>query len=132
MELTRSGANLAGLAAALSMLVASFATAAGAPADRKVDELMHKSGVWDQIAGISAGLPSAVTSDQITPEQASRLKAALGAGFASDVMRSRVRASLAKSIAVSDVDAALNWFDSDSGRTFTKLEGQYNSEPLGT
>ena len=115
---------------AASMILA-LAAAGQAPSPAKMDELMHRSGVWDQATGLSANLIApGKDEDKLDPALQARARAARQAGYSADILRTRMRAYLAKHLAAPDVDAALHWLDGDVGRTMTRLEiEESNSKP---
>jgi hypothetical protein len=125
------------LFAALTLFAA--AAAAQTPSDRKLDDLMHKSGLWNQLGSLAEGLAARfdqkdanASGDKLTPEQAARVRSAMHKAYTADVMRTRVRASLAKHISVAATDSALLWLESDVGRMFTRLEEADSAAPIGT
>jgi hypothetical protein len=105
-----------------------FAAEGQGPSEQRLDALMHKSGIWNQVVGLSAAIVGNVdkrrkeSADKLTREQSERITIALGNAYSPEVLRSRIRASLAKRISAADVDAALRWLESDLGRKLTLLE----------
>jgi hypothetical protein len=117
---------------ALASLAFAAATAAAAEDARRIDELMHKSGIWEQVASVrdqvKSGVREAWTDQKNSGRPGTsaldlmRLEAAVDKAFAADTMRRAVAAELGSELAPKDVDEVLVWLDTDLGRKLTRLE----------
>jgi hypothetical protein len=99
--------------------------------ERKLEELMHKSGMWKQLAqmepmvqmGIAQaaeqgrGQPGALDTIDLT-----RLKAAGASAFEANRLRREFEAEMAKELSPADEREVLVWLSTDLGKRFTVLE----------
>jgi hypothetical protein len=116
---------------AVALFAACAATLASAQA-RRTEELMRKSGLWDQVgqmrAQMKAGIAEAraqarATASPLLDDPAyAKLSAAIDRAFASDVLRESVALHLEEFIAPADESEVLKWLSSDLGARFTRLE----------
>lgn len=112
----------------LAVLLPLLVTAAeDGAAPSPVDDLLHKSGLWRQIAQIEPLVQLGV--DQGHQQQGtldgaglSRLKQAVASTFAADRLRLEVKRHLTTSLTPNEINKALAWLSSDLGRQFTALE----------
>ena len=108
-------------------LLASTLAAATPPTPAAVDELMHKSGMWRQLADVAAlfvqGVDKAAAqqapADQAT---AAAMRSAFLVAYGPDRLRPAVARELALVLSAEELDAALQWLASDTGVGITKLE----------
>jgi hypothetical protein len=118
-------------AAALAVL-ASAAAADKEPA-RNIDELMHKSGLWMQIAQMEPVIQAGIAEERsqakakgdknaMSDADHARLKAAAATAYAADRLREDVRSVLASELAPEDESKVLEWLSSESGKRITAIE----------
>ena len=109
----------------VSLLWACLACAAPATT-ATIDELMHKSGLWEQLAGINAALQRGFDTEEArrsVPEaNAVALRQAFMVAYGPDKLRPAVAAVLAAKLAAEDAEEALAWLATDLGSRITKLE----------
>ncbi|HXZ49993.1 MAG TPA: hypothetical protein VEG27_13300 [Usitatibacter sp.] len=119
----------------LSLACASLTAAAADPSahGRRIEELMHKSGLWVQVGQFQAQVKEGVADYRrqaqagsgraaLTDEEFARVVAAIGFAFAPDRLRTSVAREMAAALSVEDEDAALAWLSSDLGQRITRLE----------
>ena len=126
--MTPSVRNCIAVAALLATCAATLASAQ----QRRTEELMRKSGMWDQVAqmrqqmkaGIQEARREARSSNMPLLDDASyaKLSAAIDRAFASEVLRESVALHLEEFIAAEDENEVLNWLSSDLGGRFTRME----------
>lgn len=118
---------------ATTIAIAGFACAAADPAERRIDELMHKSGLWEQIgqmqAQVRAGAEEARAeakasgrAEDMSDADFSRLASAMNRVYAPDRMRAAVSKELAAALSVADEQEVLVWLSSDLGKRITRIE----------
>jgi hypothetical protein len=122
---------------ALLLLAVSLGVALSSPAEapRRTDELMHKSGLWKQLAQIEPQLKAAMAEQRAQAKSKAggdgpvldelawlRLSRAAERAYAPDGLRKAVADGVARRLAPEDEAAALRWLDSPVGREFTRLE----------
>jgi hypothetical protein len=129
--------RVASCALAIATLV--IACAAWAADDGKVDELMRKSGLWEQVGGLREQLRSGASQAReeakasegrrhgTTDADFARLLGAIDQAIAPRRMRRLVASELGRELAAPDIDAALEWLSSDLGRRLTRLEEKASS-----
>ena len=117
---------------AVGVLAATFAsTLAGAQA-RRTEELMRKSGLWEQVAQLRDQMKAGVVEARNQARQSGKqllddaalvkLSAAIDRAFAANVLRESVALHLEEIIAPADEEEVLRWLSSDLGQRFTRLE----------
>lgn len=111
-----------------AMLIGWGSAVAGekAPAPR-VEELMHKSGLWRQIEQIEPLLQANLVQElgDLDNEEESEmwpLRMAFSRAYAADRLRAEVQNQLVLSLAERDVDSVLAWLSTDLGQRLTALE----------
>ena len=117
---------------AVAALVATCAATFASAQQRRTEELMRKSGMWDQVAqmrqqmkaGIDEARREARASNMPLLDDASyaRLSAAIDRAFASEVLRETVALHLEEFISPQDENEVLKWLSSDLGARFTRME----------
>jgi hypothetical protein len=95
--------------------------------DALFDELMHKSGLWLQLAQVEpmmqVGISQAhATAGTLPPEDLQRLQKAVAATYAADDLRTAASNRLSATLSRQDAEAVLGWLSSDLGRRITALE----------
>src|SRR5258708_11618268 len=122
--------------AAIAFLLALALLATGAAADdskdggRRVRELMHKSGLWKQIAqlepNVQLGIDQAHARDRgkkaLEAKDLARLKAAASRAFDTRRLRAEFEKELAAELSREDEAEVLVWLSSDLGKRLTALE----------
>jgi hypothetical protein len=106
--------------------------AAGPATDARIDELLHMSGLWNQLAQIEAQVKAGAAQSQaeakgggpgaLTDAQYKRLQAAIGVAFAADRLRSAARKEFTDALGAGEVDDVLGWLSTDLGKRATRLE----------
>jgi len=118
---------------ACTLLHTSPAAAQDKDRGRKLDELMHKSGMWKQIAQIEPmvlmGIAQAYEQERGKPGGLgdiglSRLKAAVAKAFDANRLRRQFEAEMARELSAADEREVLVWLSTDLGKRFTRLEEQ--------
>ena len=115
----------------LSLLLAALFAQAQQP-PRNMEELMRKSGLWNQVASVFSNLRTEAEQaraqapkgapgdmDDATFEQLVR---AMERAFSADRLRQFIAAEMAKGLSVEDEKTVIAWLDSDVGRRMTALE----------
>jgi len=97
------------------------------PSDAVFDELMHKSGLWIQLAQIEPMMQVGVSQAQarttaLTEEDLAHLQKAIASAYAADALRTTVRDQLVATLLAQDAAAVLRWLSSDLGQRITALE----------
>ena len=113
-------------AAACLSLLESQALAA-ATSEALVDEYLHKSGLWAQLAQIEPGVQLGITQSdgqfrQLNDEQLGRLRDAASGAYGADRLRKAMRAELVAGLPTSDAEQALQFLVTDLGKRVTALE----------
>src|SRR5437773_5813683 len=113
-------------AAACLSLLESQALAA-ATSEALVDEYLHKSGLWAQLAQIEPGVQLGITQSdgqfrQLNDEQLGRLRDATSGAYGADRLRKAMRAELVAGLPTSDAEQALQFLVTDLGKRVTALE----------
>lgn len=109
------------------------ALAAAVPATpAAIDLLMHKSGIWQQLAAMSAqfeqGVDQGTTQQGIQDERiTASLREAYKVACSPDRLRSALAKTLAADLSAEEVDAALAWLGTDLGARITRLEEEASS-----
>ena len=108
-------------------LFAAAGALAVEPRSASIDELMHKSGLWIQLAEIAPTFAESLDEALAEiPDADENRVAALGRAFATAYGPDRLRPAVARQLALSmspaDVDAALEWLGGDLGKRITRLE----------
>jgi hypothetical protein len=116
---------------AFALLATCAATLASAQA-RRTEELMRKSGLWDQVGQMRSQMKigiaqarvqaRAVSSPLLDDAAYAKLSMAIDRAFASDVLRESVALHLEELISPADEEEVLKWLSSDLGARFTRLE----------
>lgn len=118
------------LLAAIAAIMASTigcSTPATHPTGPMLDELMRKSGLWNQLAQIEPMMQVGVTqaheqSPRIPEENLDQLRAAIASAYAVDDLRTSVRDQLLATVSPQDATTVLRWLSSDLGQRITALE----------
>ena len=116
----------------VAVILAVFLGSASAQ-ERRIDELMRKSGLWDHmgqvLAHTRAGAEQAKADakarggqGELTDQQFGRLIVGMSVAFAPDKLRTAVRAEMLKEMSASDESEVLRWLSTDLGMRITKLE----------
>ena len=118
---------------ALIVAISLFA-AASALAQNRTEELMRKSGLWEQAAqmrlqmkaGVAEARAQAKSAKQelLSDEQYARLQAGIDRAFAPDVLRETMTLHMEELVQPADQAAVLQWLSSDLGGRFTRWEVQ--------
>ena len=101
--------------------------------ERRIDELMRKSGLHDHMAQVLAHTRAGAeqaradakargNKGDLTDAQYARLLLGMNVAFAADKLRAVVRAELQKEMSAADEDEVLRWLSSDLGVRITRLE----------
>jgi Uncharacterized protein conserved in bacteria (DUF2059) len=104
------------------------AVALAAPATpAAIDELLHKSGLWEQLAAIGPQLQqgindSAVQEKMPDDQSLAAMRRAFGVAYGPERLRAAMARALAKEITAEDTAAALAWLATDLGKRVTRLE----------
>jgi hypothetical protein len=121
----------AGLLLAMAWLHASPAAAQDKDGGRKLDELMHKSGMWKQIAQmeplVQMGIAQAHERERGKPGGLddfglARIKAAAASAFDANRLRREFAAQMASELSLADEREVLAWLSTGLGKRFTALE----------
>jgi hypothetical protein len=120
---------------ALRFLVACIAlglASAGAHAQNRTEELMRKSGLWDQAAqmrvqmkaGVAEARAQAKAAGQsmLTDEEFARLQSGIDRAFAPEVLRETMTLYMEDLVVPADQDEVMKWLSSDLGGRFTRWE----------
>lgn len=116
----------------LVLLLTTVLSFGNALADQKastpsVEELMHKSGLWLQLAQIEPMVQLSIMQE-LTKAGAREesetwpLRQAIASAYAANRIRAEVKKQLAASLSQGDVNNALTWLSTDLGRRLTSLE----------
>ena len=97
------------------------------PSSAIFDELMHKSGLWIQLAQVEPMMQAGVSqahakSGQLSEQDLERLRKAIATTYAPDDLRTAARNQLPVTLAQQDAATVLRWLSSDLGRRITALE----------
>lgn len=114
-------------AAAVLLALGALASARAAAPDALVDAYMRKSGLFEQLAHVEAGVLAGIDdaqaqSPRLSTEQRDGLRRAAKAAFGADRLRRAVRAELAASLPVPETEEMLQWLDTPLGHRITALE----------
>lgn len=101
--------------------------------ERRIDELMRKSGLWDHmgqvLAHTRAGAEQAKADakarggqGELTDQQFGRLIVGMSVAFAPDKLRTAVRSEMLKEMSAADEAEVLRWLSTDLGVRITRLE----------
>ena len=103
-----------------------------AAAQGRTEELMRKSGLWDQVAqmrvqmkaGVAEARAQAKAAGQslLTEEQTARLMSAIDRTFAPGVLRESMTLHMEELVTPADQAEVLKWLSSDLGNRFTRWE----------
>ncbi len=115
--------------AALAML----AVAVGAAEPRRIDELMHKSGLWTQLGQAQEQIRTGAQEAQaqalagkggrkFSNDDFARLIAAMNAAYAPDKLRAAMVKELEAHLSAQDEGVVLEWLSSDLGVRLTRIE----------
>src|SRR5437762_5055053 len=100
---------------------------AAATSEALVDEYLHKSGLWAQLAQIEPGVQLDITQSdgqfrQLNDVQLGRLREAASSAYGADRLRKAMRAELVAGLPTSDAEQALQFLVTDLGKRVTALE----------
>ncbi len=126
------GTVLRSIATFLAVLAITFA--AGAQ-ERRIDELMRKSGIWQHMGQVqeAARLGAEEARRQakanprkndLTEAQHQRMVAAMDKAFSPERLRKAMRDELLKEIAPEDEEEVLRWLSTELGTRITNIEEQ--------
>ena len=115
------------------LVVAAGLIASAAAQERRIDELMRKSGLWEHMAQVLAHTRAGAEQSrqeararggqgELTDAQYARLILGMNVAFAPDKLRAAVRSELAKELSAADEDAVLRWLSTELGARITRLE----------
>lgn len=106
--------------------------ATGAVAQNRTEELMRKSGLWDQAvqmrlqmkAGVAEARAQAKAAKQemLSDEEYNRLQAGIDRAFAPEVMRETMTLYMEDLVPPADQDEVMKWLSSELGGRFTRWE----------
>ena len=119
---------------ALAALLSWPLSAAGAPASTAtIDDLMHRSGLWQQLAGIAGTFQKGVDlalEQKTLPDAATaaRIREVFGTAYGADRLRPAVARGLSETLSAEDAEAALAWLNTDLGKRITTLEEQASED----
>ena len=118
------GRSIIAFAVLMFLSVGAFAAE---PSAERTDELMHKSGLWNQLAEMAPLFSQGVddASSRMGGANAPSLEAlrqAFATAYSADRLRPTVARELALSLSAEDVDASLEWLSADLGQRITSLE----------
>ncbi len=118
----------AGIAFVAFLFAATVADAQG----RRTEELMRKSGLWDQVAQMHVQMRAGVMiarddakqrgSPMLDDAAYARLSAGIDRAFAPDVLRESVTLQMEELLSATDEAQVLRWLSSDLGARFTRWE----------
>ena len=133
-QLARSAASALTLAVAIAFGgLHSRAHAQVSPA--VAEDLMHKSGLWEQLGSIEAGVQAGVDAAAarggagMSPADRQRLARAIADAYAAPRMRSVAAATIAQRMRPADVEAILAWSDSPEGKSIAAAEEAAAARP---
>jgi hypothetical protein len=117
---------------AIAFILVAFAAAALGQ-ERRIDELMRKSGLDDHMAQVLAHTRAGAeqaraeakargNKGDLTDAQYARLLLGMNVAFAPEKLRTVVRAEMLKEVSAADEEEVLRWLSSDLGVRITKLE----------
>ena len=111
----------------LVLLGAGALRAQTPPSEAALDELMHKSGLWNQLpqfeAMVQEGFAAAMAKNhKETDEASAKVLKAVAAAYAGDRLRASVRRELATALTAQEVAGIVDWLGSDLGARITALE----------
>lgn len=90
------------------------------------EALMHKSGVWAQLADVApqakAGIAQSAAGSRLDADGLSRLESLADDTFSPTRLRASVQQVLADRLTATQARDALKWFDSPTGKQITRLE----------
>ena len=103
------------------------AASALAVTDAQADEFMRKSGLWQQLAEVEAGVQQGITQSdteirRLNDEQLQRLRDAARAAYGAERLRTAMRTELAVSLPAVETEQALQFLTTDLGRQVAALE----------
>ena len=114
------------------LIFVTVLTAATASAQSRTEELMRKSGLWDQAAQMRLQMKAGVAEaraqakaakqEMLSDDEFARLQAAIDRSFAPDVLRETMTLNMEELVQPADQDAVLEWLSSDLGGRFTRWE----------
>lgn len=114
------------------LAIAFFAFPAVAFAQARTEELMRKSGLWEQVAQMRVQMKAGVTEARaqakgagqslLTDEQYARLMTAIDRTFSPDVLRETMTLYMEELVTPEDQAEVLRWLSSDLGNRFTRWE----------
>jgi hypothetical protein len=112
--------------------VAAMFVAASAGAQGRIEELMRKSGLWDQAAQMRLQMKAGVAEaraqarakqqEMLSDEQYAQLQAGIDRAFAPDILRETMTLNMEELVQPADQEAVLKWLSSDLGTRFTRWE----------
>lgn len=113
--------------AAALLSVLSCSTPNPQPSHDVFDEVMHKSGLWAQLAQIEPLMQLGVTRTHeqeatLSDAELAQLRQGIATTYAADGLRTAVRDRLAATLTVQDAADTLRWLASDLGQRITALE----------
>ena len=97
------------------------------PSAEALDELMHKSGLWNQLpqmeATVQAGLAGEMAKHHGGADEATaKVRQAIAAAYSGDRLRASVQRELATGLTAEEVSAIVSWLDTDLGARITAIE----------
>jgi hypothetical protein len=116
------------------VFAACLFAAATAGAQNRTEELMRKSGLWEQAAQMRLQMKAGVAEaraqakaakqEMLTDEQYARLQSAIDRAFAPDLLRETMTLHMEELVQPADQAAVLQWLSSELGGRFTRWEVQ--------
>ncbi len=125
--------SAASLRASLAAAAILFAASLGVLAqERRIDELMRKSGLWEQVGQIQAQVRRSAEENRAAEKargnaplddaQYERYTSAMQQAYAPERMRMLVKKGMAEALSIEDEREVLAWLSSDLGARITRLE----------
>ncbi len=113
----------------LVLLGAGTLAAQSPPTDAALDELMHVSGLWEQLPQfetmVREGFAEAMAKNhERADDAAAKVLEAVAAAYSGDRLRATVRRELATALTAEDVAGIVAWLGTDLGVRITALEGR--------
>lgn len=101
--------------------------------DRRIDELMQKSGIWQHMGQVQASARLGAEEarkhalanpgpNDLTQEQHNRLLLAMDKAFSPIRLRAAMRAEMLRELSAADEATVLEWLSTDLGTRITRLE----------
>ena len=116
----------------IAAAIAAAVVSTGAFAQNRTEDLMRKSGLWEQAAqmrvqmkaGVAQARAEAKAAGQamLTDEEFARLQSGIDRTFAPEVLRETMTLYMEELVTPADQDEVMKWLSSDLGGRFTRWE----------